>query len=319
MDLFFRKSLDRKVMLHYFFILLAIFFFSCQKNSDNFNQNIEKLSMTENSPSVKIDFSELEQVDTTQWLYGVKVYQVVNGIESCYAYGLFSEIDSIRFIPEFDKKYYFQTTAINKGTGRGVYNTFNAETGVYRYYSPIDAELTNQFNYECPTRENWYFDPASNFATLFGYSGGTIRAVNAYMPELIRYYGESDTLTIHKDEKNIHLELINVSFGVNTNIENMQEGDTAIIVLNQETPALLNTMQIVYPDTTALHYYEFGDIHARIVDYFKTVINPEIPRHQQVISYVARILHKDGTHTDIPQETTEVIRNKTTPISIKAR
>ena len=306
-------------MLHYFFFLLTLLFFSCQKNSVNLDSSIGKLFSEKDLSSVKIDFSEIQKVDTTnQWLYGVKIYQVVNGTDSCYAHGLFSDIDKIHFIPEFDKKYYFQATAINKGTGLGLYNSLDSISGYYQYFTPLEAVLDNTFHYSCFEKENWYFDPASNYARVFEFSESKTSTFSL-MPELIRYYGESDTVNISKKTKIITLDLWNISYGLDIKVEGMQDGDVAYIEIfgYEKHKGLRNHIVISYPTIEVKHYYEFGDGPEINRNYLKKVIKPEIPRYEQSVSINARIVHKDGSPGQIAPKSVIVQRNETSIVNLK--
>ena len=305
---------------YFFFIIYGLYLFSCTtKNIDDSTFKEERQNSSSELLSVNINLPNLKSDTEEEWIYGIKIYQIEDGAQNCYAYGLFSDMSQIFFEPEFNKRYYFEATAINQGTGLGLYKTFNQPSGYYRYYSPVDSELDNQFHYQCPTASNWYFDPASNYTIVFENNGGQIRDVISYMPELIRYYGESDTLLIDKNLPEVNLDLINASYGVNYTIQNMQEGDSVVVVLNSGSPGLTNSLKIVFPEDQSIRYYEFGDVRALERNYFKPIVKPEIPRHVQEVNYQARVIHKDGTQKDIGPINFNVSRNETTIVNIDAQ
>ena len=305
-------------------LFLIFIFCSCNRNIDSSISESPYKEYSGNifSQKIEVNLPNLQETDTSNWIYGIKVFQVLDGNETCYAYGLFSETKDISFYPEFKKKYRFEATAIAKGTGLGIFHEKDSISGLDRYSPPLQSLLDNQFHYDCKDQaEDWSFYPAGNLVTVVTDST-TISKENTTTPEIIRYFGQTDTLELNYAKDPVLIALTNASFGLEFYLENIEEGDGLSITINEIADSKLSRT-FVYIDkviSRSLHFFQVSDEGVVNHEYLKKIITPDQPAYRFQVKVRASYRTKAGGEAiELPEQNVTVGRNGTSEVILKLR
>ena len=299
-------------MYRLLFLAFFLSLFSCHSKDDEDKAHDLKIALQLlDSKNIKLRLPSLGEGSEKDWVYGIKVITKIEGIEKTYAYGLFSDTTDIQLKPiNKATEYRFQSTAIEKGTGTGLYRTMDPEKGIYKYYSPLEGYLDNKFYYSAEESAPLGFYPGSNSVLENNPTAGGEPSVETLFPELIRYYGETDLITLSPDSPKITLDLYNVSFGVNYTILKMEKGDTLKVELYSGDNLRLNNKTFVYPDTVQTFFYTLSGDDKVNHDYLKEVITPPSPVYKTKVPIKVTYIYNTGRISEVPFDFTAE-RNQT--------
>lgn len=173
-------------------------------------------------------------------LYYVQAYTVGdNGYDlTPYAHGLFDNVEGLEITLEKEKQYKFFATMVVDAKNR---ITLWDEI----YGLPFNVSLSNKF------RMGELFD---SYGICYGYAN-IIPDKFYYMPDLDRYYGESDIYTASPDNTAaVDINMIRTVFGLKVEAGNLTEGQ--LLVKMNDSP----TMTITYPETETSGIFSFGPL-----------------------------------------------------------
>ena len=283
------------------FLVLIILFklLSCHNNNDQDEHHALKVDLEFlDSKNIKLNFPSLGD---EEWIYGIKVLHKEEGTEKVYAYGLFQDTTNIELkLLNHSTEYRFQSTAIEKGTGTGLYRTMDSEKGIYKYYTPIEGYLDNKFHYSTEISAPLNFYPGSNLVFEDNPTPAKTPYLETLLPEIVRYYGETEFTELSPNAKDIKLDLYNVSFRVNYEIFKMEKGDTIKVELYSGDNLRLNNKTIIYPDTVQTFIYTLAGYDKINHDYLKEVVTPPSPVYKTKVPIQVTYIYNTGRRSVVP-------------------
>lgn len=221
-------------------------------------------------------------------LYYIQAYTVGNDEEDFmpYAHGLFDNAEGLKIILDKDRQYKFLATMVVDGKNRiSIYD------GIYG--QPFLTGLTNKF----VTGEE--FDG-------YNISNGEAEILNEgywYMPDLDRYYGESDIYTADPDNSPaVDIDMIRTVFGLKVTVENLNEG--RLIISVDGSPE----MEITPPATQTSGIFSFNPL------YYIYGMRNEV--YSESLSVLIKQLTPEGFEIPVSNEIYEFYRNRMTTLKV---
>lgn len=221
-------------------------------------------------------------------LYYIQAYTVGSGEEEIipYAHGLFDSGEGLKITLDKDKQYKFLATMVVDGKNR-----ISLKDGIYS--QPFMTSLTNKF------------------VTDNEFDGYCIKNGKAeihqegywYMPDIDRYYGESDIYTANPDNTSaVDIDMIRTVFGLKVIAENLKEG--RLIISVEGAPE----MEIAFPDTETSGIISFNPLYE-----IYEMRNDEYSEHHTVM---IKQLTPEGLEIPVINETFEFFRNRMTTLKV---